>query len=169
MGNRSDSMARLPPSRGSQVAISFFCHCAAARLSRSIGYRSNTRGRGRPHWRKMRRLITHFNALLLGMILGMVFVAIVHAPPSHRQEEVRASRITIGYEILGTGNQTTVVLIAGTTTQLVHLPAVFCAYLVNQGCQASPSAITRSASLVRPARQQQAALRKEGARLPFDR
>jgi hypothetical protein len=39
----------------------------------------------------MRRLITYFNALFLGVILGMVFVAISHASPSHRQEEDRAN------------------------------------------------------------------------------
>ncbi len=109
----------------------------------------------------MRRLITHFNALLLGTILGMILVAIVHAPPSHRHKEVRASRITIGYEILGTGNQTTILLIAGTTTQFVHLPAKFCAYFVNQGCHASYSVVARSASVARPARyQQDCSLRK---------
>jgi hypothetical protein len=29
----------------------------------------------------MRRFLTYFNALLLGVILGMVFLAIVHAVP----------------------------------------------------------------------------------------
>jgi len=62
----------------------------------------------------MRRLIANCNALLLGMILGMIFVAVVHAPQSHRQAEVHAGRITIGYEILGAKNQTTVLLFAGT-------------------------------------------------------
>jgi hypothetical protein len=103
----------------------------------------------------MRRLITYFNALFLGLILGMIFVAIVHEPLSHRRQEVRAGRVSIGYEILETENQTTVVLIAGTTTQLVHLPAKFCAYLVNQGCHTSSSVIARSASLVRLATHQQ--------------
>ncbi len=40
----------------------------------------------------MRRLITYFNALFLGVILGMIFVAIVHASPTDRQENVRACR-----------------------------------------------------------------------------
>jgi hypothetical protein len=103
----------------------------------------------------MRRLITCFNSLLLGMILGMIFVAIVHAPPSHLQDEVFTKRVAIGYEILGAKNQTTVLLIAETTMQLAHLPAEFCTYLVNQNCHASSSAIARSASLVRPAGYQQ--------------
>lgn len=29
----------------------------------------------------MRRFLTYFNALLLGMILGMIFLALVHAVP----------------------------------------------------------------------------------------
>jgi hypothetical protein len=99
----------------------------------------------------MRRLITHFNALFLGVILGMVFVAIFHAPRSHRQEDGHANRIAIGYEILGAKNQTTVLLIAGTSTLLVNLPGEFCAYLVNHGCCASSRIIAVSDSLKRPA------------------
>jgi hypothetical protein len=38
----------------------------------------------------MRRLITYVNSLFLGMILGMIFVAIVHTCPTHRQEQNRA-------------------------------------------------------------------------------
>jgi hypothetical protein len=34
----------------------------------------------------MRRFLTYFNALLFGVILGMIFVAIVHAIPSDPQE-----------------------------------------------------------------------------------
>jgi hypothetical protein len=34
----------------------------------------------------MRRLITYFNALFLGVILGMIFVAIAHAAPANRQQ-----------------------------------------------------------------------------------
>ena len=40
----------------------------------------------------MRRLVTYVNALFLGVILGMIFVAIVHATPANRQETDRASR-----------------------------------------------------------------------------
>ena len=92
----------------------------------------------------MRRLITYFNALLLGIILGMIFVAIVHAPQSSQQEAPRAHGITIGYEIVGAEDQTTIVLIAGTTTHLVRLPADFCAYLADQGCH--PSSFVTSVS-----------------------
>ena len=46
----------------------------------------------------MRRFIAYLNSLLFGMILGMIFVAIVHSCPSHWQETFRATRITIGYE-----------------------------------------------------------------------
>ena len=46
----------------------------------------------------MRRLIVCLSHLLLGMILGMIFVAIVHSCPSRWQERVRATGITIGYD-----------------------------------------------------------------------
>ncbi len=101
----------------------------------------------------MRRLIAHFNSLFLGMILGMIFVAIAYAPSSHRQQKVRAHALTIGYEIVGAKDHTTVLLIAGTTTHLVRLPAGLCAHLVNQGCHVSNS--VTSVSLVRPATHQQ--------------
>jgi hypothetical protein len=101
----------------------------------------------------MRRLIPHFNSLLLGMIMGLVFVAIVHTSQTHQQSEVSAHGIAIGYEIIGAKDQTTVLLIAGTTTHLVRLPAGFCSYLRNQGCHAS--SFVTSASLVSPATHQQ--------------
>jgi hypothetical protein len=85
----------------------------------------------------MRRLIAYFNSLLLGMILGMIFVAIIHAPQFQRQEKVHGPGITIGCEIFGAKDQTTVLLIAGTATHLVSLPADFCSYLGNRGCHAS--------------------------------
>ena len=40
----------------------------------------------------MRRLVTCFNALLLGIILGMVFVAIFHAPAADRQTKDLVNR-----------------------------------------------------------------------------
>ena len=49
----------------------------------------------------MRRLITYFNSLLLGMILGMVFVAIVHGFTSHPEKKDSANGITISYRIPG--------------------------------------------------------------------
>jgi hypothetical protein len=39
----------------------------------------------------MRRLITYFNALFLGVILGMIFVAIAHAAPANRKATDRAT------------------------------------------------------------------------------
>lgn len=36
----------------------------------------------------MRRLTSYFNALLLGMILGMIFLALVHFAVLHRQEKI---------------------------------------------------------------------------------
>ena len=101
----------------------------------------------------MRRLIAHFNSLFLGMTLGMIFVAIIHAPQSHRQEGVRTHGLTIGYEIVGAKDHTTVLLIAGSTTHLVRLTGDFCAYLGNYGCYAS--SFVTSASLARPATHQQ--------------
>ncbi len=101
----------------------------------------------------MRHLIAHFNSLLLGMILGMIFVAIVHTPQTHPQETASARGITIGYEIVGAKDQTTVLLIAGTTTHFVRLPADLCAYFGNHGCHAM--SFVTSASLVRPSTHQQ--------------
>ncbi len=46
----------------------------------------------------MRRLIAYVDPLMLGIILGMIFVAIVHACPYHWQERVRASGIAVSYE-----------------------------------------------------------------------
>jgi len=41
----------------------------------------------------MRRLITYLNSLFLGVILGMIFVAILHACPSHWQDGSRINRV----------------------------------------------------------------------------
>jgi hypothetical protein len=41
----------------------------------------------------MRRLTTYLNSLFLGVILGMIFVAIVHACPSHWQGNSRTSGV----------------------------------------------------------------------------
>ena len=102
----------------------------------------------------MRRLITYFNSLLLGVILGMIFVTIVDEP-SNLEQKVGANGFTIGCEFLAITNQTTVLRIAGTTVQLIHLPAEFCASLADHLYRVSSSIIARSASLVRPARNQQ--------------
>lgn len=41
----------------------------------------------------MRRLITYLNSLFLGVILGMIFVAIVHACPSRWQDKSLTSGV----------------------------------------------------------------------------
>ena len=46
----------------------------------------------------MRRLVAYLDPLILGIILGMIFVAIAHACPSNLQQRVRASGITITYD-----------------------------------------------------------------------
>lgn len=46
----------------------------------------------------MRRLITYVNSLFLGAILGMIFLAIVHACPSPWQKEIRTRGVSTGYE-----------------------------------------------------------------------
>ena len=49
----------------------------------------------------MRRLVTYINSLFLGMILGLVFVVIVHGSTSHPEKKDHASGITISYRIPG--------------------------------------------------------------------
>ena len=95
----------------------------------------------------MRRLITYSNALLLGMILGMIFVAIFHARPSHRQQEVRAHRIPFAYEIFVARNQTTLVLVAGQDMRLISLPVEFCPHFVHRSCHTAASIISSSNQL----------------------
>ena len=46
----------------------------------------------------MRRLFAYLNHLFLGVILGMIFVAILHSCPPQWLEKVRATGITIRYE-----------------------------------------------------------------------
>jgi hypothetical protein len=46
----------------------------------------------------MRRVIAYLDPLVFGVILGMIFVAIIHTCPSHSQEWVRATGITVGCE-----------------------------------------------------------------------
>jgi hypothetical protein len=109
----------------------------------------------------MRRLMTYLNSLLLGVILGMIFLATIHASSSPRKEKDCAGGIAIAYEFLGANNQKTVLLIAGTKIHLVEWPALFCEYSVDHEYRVSSSALTISASLVRPTRRQQTcALRK---------
>jgi hypothetical protein len=101
----------------------------------------------------MRHLIAHFNTLFLGMILGMTFLAIVDLPISHWQQKDSAHGLTIGYEIFVSNDQTTVLLVVGTTTHLLRLPASLGAHLSNQDYRSSPS--VASVSWVTPAIHQQ--------------
>ena len=100
----------------------------------------------------MRRLIAYLSSLLLGVILGMIFVATVHSLGPHRQEEIPPNGIAIGCEILGAEDQKTVLLIAGPAVRFADWSTEFCGYRVDQGYHASFSIIAISVSLVRPAR-----------------
>lgn len=46
----------------------------------------------------MRRLITYLNSLFLGVILGMIFVAVIHTCPSQTQEKIHRTGFAIGDE-----------------------------------------------------------------------
>jgi len=48
----------------------------------------------------MRRFLTYFNGLLLGMILGLIFLAIFRAYPAERQERPGGSGIAIAQKTL---------------------------------------------------------------------
>ncbi len=48
----------------------------------------------------MRRFWIYFNALLLGVILGMIFLAIMHADPSDQHQTVRGNSMAIGYRTI---------------------------------------------------------------------
>jgi len=108
----------------------------------------------------MRRFIAYLNSLLLGVVLGMIFVAIVHASP-HRHEGVRANGFMISYQILGARQQKTFLLFAGRAVRLADWPPEFCGRSVDRGYGLASPIIAISISPVRPAKLQQAcALRK---------
>lgn len=46
----------------------------------------------------MRRFISYCNSILLGVILGMIFVAIAHSCPRPWHESVPTKGITISFE-----------------------------------------------------------------------
>lgn len=48
----------------------------------------------------MRRFIPYFNALLLGVILGMIFLATMHADPSDHHQTLRGNCVVIGYRAI---------------------------------------------------------------------
>jgi hypothetical protein len=45
----------------------------------------------------MRRFIIYCNSILLGVILGMIFVALAHSCPQHLQKKVYPSAITVSF------------------------------------------------------------------------
>jgi hypothetical protein len=106
----------------------------------------------------MRRLIDYLNSLLLGVILGMIFVAIVH-PSTPRHEGSDANGILISYQVLGTNQQKTVLLIAGRIMQLTDWPHGYCSRRVDRDYRLSSPIIALSISPLRPARLQPACSR----------
>ena len=108
----------------------------------------------------MRRLIAYINSLLLGVVLGMIFIAIVHALP-HRHEHVRANGIMISYQVLGAKQQRTFLLFAGRVTRPPDWPPEFCGQSVERGYFLASPIVAISISPVRPVRfQQRCALRR---------
>jgi hypothetical protein len=43
-----------------------------------------------------RRIINYLDALFIGMLLGLIFVSVMHAAPLHRRGEVHASSDNLG-------------------------------------------------------------------------
>ena len=103
----------------------------------------------------MRRLIAYLNPLLLGVILGMILVAITQPSP-HRREGVGANGILISYQVLGTQQQKTVLLIAGRIMQLADWPPEFCSRHIDRSYRLSSPIVAISVSPIRPAKLQQA-------------
>jgi hypothetical protein len=99
----------------------------------------------------MRGLIRYVNSLLLGVILGMILVAIMHKSSSHERQEVRATWIMLGYELLGAKDQRTVLPIRGTVMRGVGCVRESCRCHVDPVFRASLSTIVISISLVKPA------------------
>lgn len=67
----------------------------------------------------MRRLINYLDALFIGMLLGLIFVSVMHAAPLHRRGKVHANGITIAYESYGRTDREAILLIGGTAMQLI--------------------------------------------------
>jgi pimeloyl-ACP methyl ester carboxylesterase len=80
-----------------------------------------------------RRFVTWLDSLLIGMLLGLIFIRFVHASPLHQRGEVHANGITIAYETYGPGDRETILLIAGTAMQLIDWDPKFCEDLVDRG------------------------------------
>ena len=48
-----------------------------------------------------RRIVSYMDALLVGMVLGVIFVSLVHAAPLHQRGKVQTNGVTIAYESYG--------------------------------------------------------------------
>ena len=98
----------------------------------------------------MRRLVTYLNALLLGVILGMVFLALVQESSSPGPREVRTSSVVLDYELVGVKNQQVVLVIPGTTMPYRDRSPESCRCHVKPLFHGSFSTIAISVSVVRP-------------------
>ena len=85
VGYWPDHVGYIPPSRSDQIAGSGLV-MRAVDCCAPLDTDSTLADEGARIGGYMRRLITYFNSLFLGMILGMIFVAIVHTCPTHRSE-----------------------------------------------------------------------------------
>jgi hypothetical protein len=99
----------------------------------------------------MRRLFTYLNSLLLGVILGLIFVAIAHTT-SQRHKGVCTNGVVISYQILGEKQQKTFLLIAGRATHLAAWPPEICGQSVSRGYRLASPIMALSISTVRPAK-----------------
>ena len=99
----------------------------------------------------MRLVMTYLNALLLGVILGMIFVATVQQSSSPGRHEARSNSIVFGYELLGAKDQRIVLLIPGTTMHVRDWSPESHICHVNPVFRRSISTIAISVSVVRPA------------------
>ena len=97
----------------------------------------------------MRRLISYLNSLFLGVILGMIAVAI--AQPTHGSEGVRANGIVITYQMVGTKQEKTIHLFAGSSVLFVDSPSALCGHTVDRCYRLSSPILALSISPLRPA------------------
>jgi len=73
------------------------------------------------------------DALLVGIVLGLIFVSFVHAAPLHQRGNIRTNGVTIAYESYGPANREAIILIGGTAMQLIDWDPAFCSDLVDHG------------------------------------
>jgi hypothetical protein len=74
----------------------------------------------------MRRLITYLNSLFLGVILGMIYVAIIHTWPPHSPEKIRTTRIATGNDQTRCGQEAgTAFSVLPITAAAIQLPTTF--------------------------------------------